>query len=173
MKLTKLIPIVSIAAVTSPMITLCSCATTINLDTHDTFCFSKAITLPVLRNHRAIDLKKGNKYRINVGMNKWALEENVNEYWIVFVVDIINYPDKACSKMSNYKVWIDGTELKQPMEGEELHSGQFTYGQINRSIIGLMGAGNDLKSNSKMKIEFNAPEDKQGMYVVFAFDSFI
>lgn len=168
MKLTKLLPIVSIAAVTSPMVTLCSCATTIELDRFQEVHVSEGM-LQYLTNTKPFDMKANKRYCFNINMKNWqSYTPTPTGIWgFEIFLTSISPQTVETSRMLNYRVWIDNKELKYvDAEDVKLEPGIFTYKQFGKHYC-LIGLESDINAKSRIKINVEVPKDIEQKFALF------
>lgn len=169
MKLTKLLPIVSIAAVTSPMVTLCSCTPTIKLNCYIEHVVEKETEtqiIPMLINKQPIDMIANKTYRFNVNIKDWGSDSQSCLEWGFVICPYYLWEDPYGVQMLSRKVWIDGKELKQVNKSLDFKPGTFLYKTFGKHYA-LGGFKSDIKDNSKIKLEIVTPDSHKNVHGIF------
>lgn len=171
MKLTKLLSITGIAVVTAPMITLCSCTQSTNLDYYDEIVDesqSPILVMPFLRNEKPIKMQTNKTYCFKLDMVDWDFFEGpLASYWLFIISDNYSFSTKPYDfPMSSYRIWIGQKELEPVDSIQDLKSGKFCYGSL-ADHSGIVGKKEDIKANSKIKFEIQVPEIHESIYGFF------
>lgn len=167
MKLTKLLPLVGVAAIATPMVTSCTSMPTIKLDYWDQ-ATSETIKIEYLRNTKLANMRANQKYCFNINMKNWKNYNSSTFGFWAFEILLCDLDDSRVftSELLNYQVWIDNKELKYvDKQDASLEAGWFSYGRYGKHHT-LFGVKANIKANSKMKISVEVPQDIYARYMM-------
>lgn len=162
MKLKKLLPIAAVAstaAIVAPIITACSCATTVKLDYFDE-------AEATISNKEPITINANKFYCVTINMKDFEFPYDLSELaWALGVWDgnseeAITYP------LNSFSVEIDGTQLTEYKGKDQPGQNQFQYVEEHGSFF-LGGHEGDVKKDSVVKIKLKVDADKKDVYFSF------